>query len=60
MDVQREIRKKFQLNSEIELESFLAEDKYQELVEALRSTRLAWQWMGPANQQRVQVTTYSE
>lgn len=48
-DVQREIRHKFRSDSEIELESFLAEDKYQALAEALKNSDLSWQWTGPPN-----------
>ncbi|XP_042214190.1 prolyl 3-hydroxylase OGFOD1-like [Homarus americanus] len=55
MDVQREIRHKFRTDSEVELESFLAENKYQELAEALKSSDLIWQCTGPANKQNFEV-----
>ncbi|KAK7080128.1 Prolyl 3-hydroxylase ogfod1 [Halocaridina rubra] len=51
MDTQKSIRKKFQRDSEIELESFLSVERYEELLNALRSKKLRWLKSGPANKQ---------
>lgn len=47
--VQLQIREKFEEDSEIELQGFLREDKYQEVVDNLREAELFWNKRGPAN-----------
>ncbi|XP_068249664.1 prolyl 3-hydroxylase OGFOD1 [Palaemon carinicauda] len=53
-DTQRQIRKKFQSDSEIELESFICEEKYEELSKAIQSS-MKWVGTGPANKQSCKV-----
>ncbi|XP_069158777.1 uncharacterized protein [Procambarus clarkii] len=60
MNIQKEIRHKFRADSEIELESFLAEDKYNELAEALKQENLNWTRTGPANKQFFEVLTLDQ
>ena len=48
-EVQSQIQEKFEADSEIELQGFLKEDKYQALVQALQETGLEWQHLGPAH-----------
>jgi len=54
---QAEIKKKFKEESEIELEQFLAEDKYEALLEAIKSQDLKWQYEGPANKRHYEVSS---
>ncbi|XP_064089453.1 uncharacterized protein LOC135203593 isoform X2 [Macrobrachium nipponense] len=53
-DTQRQIRKKFQSDSEIELESFICEEKYEDLMKAMQSS-MKWIGTGPANKQSCKV-----
>lgn len=54
---QKTIRKKFGTDSEIELESFLTEEKYEALSRALKDQGLKWKRTGPANKNSYQVLT---
>ncbi|XP_076052470.1 prolyl 3-hydroxylase sud1 [Oratosquilla oratoria] len=54
MASQKEIRRRFKEDSEIELESFLAKDKYEEVKAALCDPSLKWKWKGPANKRHYQ------
>ncbi|KAJ7383016.1 Prolyl 3-hydroxylase ogfod1 [Desmophyllum pertusum] len=47
--VVKDIRARFKEESEIQLQEFLLENKYQEVLEALRSEEVEWKWQGPAN-----------
>lgn len=60
MNIQKEIRHKFRKDPQIELESFLSEDKYRELAEALRNKSLNWVKTGPANKQLFEVLKFDE
>lgn len=51
-DVQSDIRKRFEEDSEIELTDFLQDEKYEALVAALKSPTIQWQLLGPANKRR--------
>ncbi|CAL4121599.1 unnamed protein product, partial [Meganyctiphanes norvegica] len=53
---QKEIKTKFQKDSQIELEQFLAEDKYEALLEAIKLKDLKWHYEGPANKRHYEVT----
>ncbi|XP_001637143.2 prolyl 3-hydroxylase OGFOD1 isoform X1 [Nematostella vectensis] len=44
-----EIRGRFEDESEVELQDFLLDDKYTEVLEALRSEKTTWSHRGPAN-----------
>ncbi|XP_013787947.1 prolyl 3-hydroxylase OGFOD1-like isoform X2 [Limulus polyphemus] len=48
-ETQMQIQKKFQTSSEIELQGFLQEDKYELVAQALRDSNLKWNQKGPAN-----------
>lgn len=52
---QKTIRKKFGTDSEIELESFLTEEKYEALSTALKDQGLKWKRTGPADKNSYQV-----
>lgn len=54
---QKTIRKKFGTDSEIELESFLTEEKYEALSTALKDQGLKWKRTGPADKNSYQVLT---
>lgn len=47
--VVKDIRARFKDESEIQLQEFLLENKYQEVLEALRNDKVEWNWQGPAN-----------
>jgi len=47
--VVKDIRTRFKDESEIQLQEFLLENKYQEVLEALRNDQVEWNWQGPAN-----------
>jgi Rps23 Pro-64 3,4-dihydroxylase Tpa1-like proline 4-hydroxylase len=53
--VQAQIREKFEVDSEIELQEFLKEDKYAQLVDALRDTQLKWHKYGPPNKRNYHI-----
>lgn len=53
-DTQRQIRKKFQSDSEIELESFICEEKYEDLMKAMQNS-MKWVGTGPPNKQSCKV-----
>ncbi|XP_078354565.1 prolyl 3-hydroxylase OGFOD1-like isoform X2 [Oculina patagonica] len=58
--VVKDIRARFKDESEIQLQEFLLENKYQEVLEALRNENLKWTWQGPANKRHFeQVATES-
>ena len=48
---QAEIQESFEANSEISLQDFVSEDKYEEMCTALKNPDLHWQRLGPANKQ---------
>ncbi|CAH3036274.1 unnamed protein product [Porites lobata] len=47
--VVKDIRARFEEESEIQLQEFLLEEKYHEVFEALHSENVNWRWRGPAN-----------
>jgi hypothetical protein len=47
--IQTEIREKFEQESEIELQEFLKDEKYEDLIAALKSPDLDWKMRGPPN-----------
>ena len=49
IEVQSQIQEKFENDSEIELQGFLKDEKYQEVVKALRGGEIHWQHRGPPN-----------
>lgn len=49
LEVQSEIREKFELESEIQLQDFLKLEKYEELNQAFQNSQLEWIHSGPAN-----------
>ncbi|XP_074641970.1 prolyl 3-hydroxylase OGFOD1-like [Tubulanus polymorphus] len=49
LEVQAQIQDKFEQESEIELQGFLKEEKYAELVEALKMGAIRWEQLGPPN-----------
>ncbi|KAG0718355.1 Prolyl 3-hydroxylase OGFOD1 [Chionoecetes opilio] len=54
-EMQKEIRKKFCSESELQLENFLTEEAYEKLCLALRGKDVAWEYTGPANMQHYEV-----
>ncbi|RUS77524.1 hypothetical protein EGW08_014708 [Elysia chlorotica] len=48
-DVQTDVRKRFEEDSEIELTDFLQEEKYIALMAALKEENIDWNLVGPAN-----------
>ncbi|XP_045159560.2 prolyl 3-hydroxylase OGFOD1-like [Mercenaria mercenaria] len=46
---QGSIQEKFENESEIELQDFLQKEKYEALLEVLKSSNMCWKKMGPAN-----------
>ncbi|XP_060593142.1 prolyl 3-hydroxylase OGFOD1-like [Ruditapes philippinarum] len=46
---QGSIQEKFENESEIELQDFLQKDKYEALLEALKSSKMCWKKVGPSN-----------
>jgi len=47
--VVKDIRARFKDESEIQLQEFLLETKYNEVLEALCNKKVEWKWRGPAN-----------
>ncbi|XP_029184830.2 prolyl 3-hydroxylase OGFOD1-like isoform X1 [Acropora millepora] len=47
--VVKDIRTRFKDDSEIQLQEFLKEKRYQEVLEALGDKSIEWTWKGPAN-----------
>lgn len=47
--VVKDIRARFKDESEIQLQEFLLENKYGEILEALRDDEIKWKYQGPAN-----------
>uniref|UniRef100_A0A0B6ZQG4 Prolyl 4-hydroxylase alpha subunit domain-containing protein n=1 Tax=Arion vulgaris TaxID=1028688 RepID=A0A0B6ZQG4_9EUPU len=48
-EIQTDIKRRFEEDSEIELTDFLQEDKYLELIAALQTGNINWILLGPAN-----------
>ncbi|XP_071952264.1 prolyl 3-hydroxylase OGFOD1-like [Antedon mediterranea] len=55
LENQTEIMDRFQDDSEIQLEGFLAKDKYQSLCEALSNQKVKWKRIGPANKRQYEI-----
>ena len=55
IEVQGQIQERFESDSEIELQGFLKEDKYQEVIKALQDSDIDWSLQGPANKRYVSV-----
>ncbi|CAG5115283.1 unnamed protein product [Candidula unifasciata] len=51
-EIQADIKKQFEEDSEIELTDFLQGDKYAALVEALADENIKWSLLGPANKRK--------
>ncbi|GFR75542.1 2-oxoglutarate and iron-dependent oxygenase domain-containing protein 1 [Elysia marginata] len=54
-DVQTDVRKRFEEDSEIELTDFLQEEKYNALMAALKEENINWNLVGPANKRNYYV-----
>ncbi|XP_033118300.1 prolyl 3-hydroxylase OGFOD1-like [Anneissia japonica] len=55
LENQTEIMDRFQEDSEIQLQGFFAEDKYNSLCEALSNHQIKWKRLGPANKRQYEV-----
>ncbi|XP_077981360.1 prolyl 3-hydroxylase OGFOD1-like [Glandiceps talaboti] len=47
--IQSQIQEKFSEDSEIELQNFIKEEKYQEMALAMKESAIKWRTLGPAN-----------
>ncbi|XP_059145814.1 prolyl 3-hydroxylase OGFOD1-like [Physella acuta] len=52
IEVQADIRTKFEAESEIELTDFLQEEKYESLMSAIQDANIEWSLLGPANKRK--------